>query len=228
MFGYDTIAGYGGRGPAPLPFVVVYDAALESYANNDLMPALVDRSGNNFNAVQATPALQFQFKTDDGPYYNCVSVGTGQNKFYLMPNHTGKIGDRAQLYLVIRALAVSTKVGRFLGESNISGAHTETFSNNLFEPFATTVRKDNQVPGTTFSSGWVVYRVVSRNNFYQMSVNGTPFFTTATNTFSKSAVNQFEVGKSDGPECFYRLKYLAILNDDTTDLTAALRSRFGI
>jgi chitodextrinase len=218
-----------GTTDAPVNHIVVeYDAELEAYANNDSMGQLTDQSGNAYHAVQATGSLQFQYKTDDGDYYNCVSAGTGQNKNYVVPNYTADIADRAQMFAVVKCNVVSSKLWRLLGEGDQAAAYTETFSNNVYEPFGSETRKDNKDPAPNFDTGWVVYRVVSRDNFYEMSVNGVVFFTTTTNTFSKDTVNPFEVGQSAGSGCDYRLKYLAILDDNSTDLTSALMTRFGI
>jgi hypothetical protein len=209
---------------APPPTVVIYDLDLQSYANNDPVGTLTDSSGNGYHATNGSNRPTF--KTDDGNYLNFIDGG-GAINYLTIPDYTSLIGSEAQLYIVLKVGSSATKIGRFLGEGNNPAAYTEVFSNNLYEPFANTVRKDNKAPTPLLSAGWCVYRVVSRNGFYEMSVNGTVFFTTATNTFDKSHTNPFILGYTANGSNM-KVKYVAILNDNTTNLVSALRTRFGI
>lgn len=214
----------GAGSPPPSSIVVEYDLDLQSYSSNDAVSSLADSSGNAFNATNGSNRPTF--KTDDGNYLNFADGG-GAINYLTIPDYTSLIGTEAQIYLVLKVGSSATKIGRFLGESDQPAAYTEVYSSNLYEPFGTTTRKDNKTPSPLLSAGWCVYRVVSRNGFYEMSVNGTVFFTTATNTFNKSHTNAFILGyTSNGSNM--KVKYLAILNDTATDLTAALKTRFSI
>lgn len=212
---------------APPPIVLEYHLGMQSFANNDPVGTLVDSSGNAFNATNAT-ANKPVFKNDDGDYLLFISGG-GAIRYLNVPDYTAFIGTEAQLYAVLQTTAVTTKLWRMLGESNQAAAYTEVFSGNIYEPFGTTTRKDNKVPVPLFNSAWCLYHVITRNGLYDMRVNGVSVATmpTATNTFNKSTTNPFVLGYlSSG--CDMKLKYLSILNDDTTDLEAALISEFSL
>lgn len=210
---------------APALPVLEYDLDLQSYANNDPVGTLVDSSGNGFDATNAT-ANKPTFKTDSGNYL-LFSAGGGAINYLNIPDYTALITNQAQIYLVLQATNTASNLGRFLGESNQPAAYSAVFTNNLYEPFATTVRKDNKVPVPLLSVGFCVYRVVSRNGLYDMSVNGVSFFNTLTNTFSKATTNPFVLGYLlSGSDM--KLKYLAIYPDNDTDKVSVLRTRFGI
>lgn len=210
---------------APPPIVLEYDLDLQSYSNNDNITSLTDNSGNAFTATNggAQPAV---FKTDDGNYAQFTDGGGAVN-YLTVPDYTATLGSEAQLYVVLKAGSVSTKFFRLLGEGNQAAAFTEIFSGNVYEPFGSTTRKDNKTPTPLFTSGWVLYRIITKAGEFTMQCNGTTFFTTATNTFNKLHTNPFILGyTSNGSN--WKMKYLTVLNNSTTNLTTALKSRFGI
>jgi len=135
-----------------------------------------DLSGNNFNAIGSNgPTLQLE-QVNGMP---CLFFGG--SSFLQIPSILN--GTSATAFVVVKPNSTGGDSGALIGNIGPSNSHYPYQGGDIFDDFATTVRKNNiEQPSGFFA--WHLYNVLSEENNWQYIFNGNLHFSTASNTYT--------------------------------------------
>jgi hypothetical protein len=156
----------------------LYDSQVGGNPVNDggVVARWEDLSGNNFNATGASgPTLQLE-QVNGMP---CLFFG-GVN-FLQIPSILN--GTSATAFVVVKPNLTGADSGALIGNIGPSNSHYPYRAGNIFDDFATTVRKNDITQPSGFY-GWHLYNVLSEANNWQYIFNGNLHFSTASNTYT--------------------------------------------
>lgn len=146
--------------------------------------------------INGLPAVTFGGQTPKhGLFMGFTSWGAGSNVFA-----GGETG--AEMFMVVRIDADPPP-----GPTDFDGGRAHfggtgavnvlpSLDSNLYDGFASTVRRNTGDPATNLTN-WHLYNTASTNGEWTSRINGTTFFTTATNTFS-TATNVVQTSRTLG------------------------------
>jgi hypothetical protein len=134
-----------------------------------------DLSGNSFNAIGSSgPQLRLN-QVNGRP-----SLFFGGSSFLQIPSILN--GTSASAFVVVRPTSTISDSGALIGNIGPSNSYYPYRAGNIFDDFATTVRKDN-IPQPARFYNWHLYNVRSAANNWQYIFNGGLHFSTTSNTY---------------------------------------------
>lgn len=174
--------------------------SLTGLSNNDPVAAMTDFSGNsrNFtattspdtrglfktNQINGLPAIQF---THDG------NSATTTNTTYSGPNFLAAYTE-GEVFVVIKAAndpAANSLVGSWANwGTDFNVVHYPFTDGTIYDDFGASVRKNTGNPATNLAS-WNLYNVSSKAGSWVNRINGTQFYSTATNTVAWNTAPYF-------------------------------------
>ena len=144
--------------------------------NGGVVARWEDLSGNNFNATGSSGPTLALNQVNGRPSL----VFTGSN-FLQIPSILN--GTSATAFVVVKPTSTGADSGALIGNIGPSNSHYPYRAGNIFDDFATTVRKDNITQPASFFN-WHLYNVRSAANNWQYIFNGGLHFSTTSNTYT--------------------------------------------
>lgn len=201
---------------------------------DDPIATAVDTSGNSGDFTQATsgkrPALRGGASLLNG---HLVVEHDGSNDTFDGPDLSGLTNGHA--FIVVKIDTDPPAAGGFTGlwtfGTNLDNTHFPYTDGNIYDGFATTVRKTVGNPGPSLTS-WRIYEVRSAAGDWEALLDGISLFSTATNTVGFRAAPKLGSDGGEGVFLDGRWAYFAIFPALTSGEAAAMRSwlqaRFGL
>jgi len=191
----------------------------------------LDMSGNGRNGLQATPGLYPQYHVSGGSNSKPCVIFAGGDCF----NFSGwTTPTAAELFLVIKndldiPAATQATWGIIAGTTNTP--HYRFTNGVIYESFGSTLRSDCGSSAGALNV-WNLYNVRSASGSYVCNLNGTDFYTSASNTVGWTATPILGAG-TGGAFCNARISeliiYGSVLSDaDRTRIKSYLANKYAL
>lgn len=195
-----------------------------------------DQSGKSNNASQSTSGQQPAYVTRDINGYPSISSNASAGTYLTFSSHpaNGIITTSAAERIFVGENASDPPGGASTGDCESAWGTSGQASNipftdgNIYEGFATTVRK-NAITHSANMANPYIFDSYSQANDWQLFLNGTNIFSTATNTFGVSSAAPVIVGNVATMKCCEYIVFNRVLtSNERTELTRYLGARYGI
>ncbi len=205
--------------------------AITGLNDGDRVTTWIDSSGNSRDATQSVAADKPTYKTNILNGKPVVRFAASNTEFMNLPNFLTGFGA-GELFLVIKVNndpPATGSGGVYDFGSEAASSHYPFDDGVIYDEFATTARKTTGNPTPTLAA-WRLYNVSSQANEWTSRIDGTQFFTTATNTVGWSTTPKI------GGETFFcdgdiaeLLLYSAVLSaSDRTAVKTYLAAKYNL
>lgn len=165
-------------------------------ADADTVGGWVDKSGNGRNWTQATSASEPTYKT---AIVNSLPVlrFDGSDDFFDGPNISALTA--AEVFIVVKCDADPSSANGLwrLGNDASLNTHFPFSDGTLYDTCMTNARKNTGNPTPSLAS-WRLYNVVSTSSEWTNFIDGTQFYTTATNTVGGNTATRLGRSQDSG------------------------------
>jgi hypothetical protein len=224
----------GGGGPGGVAGLHIwYDAEAEGLANNTVVTALVDQSGNARNASVDSGQTGPTIKTG---IVNGLAVyrWNGTTDRMLMPDLSALAS--ATGFVVVKVdtdpPADVAQSGLWYIGSSTDSTHFPYLDGTVYDQFGTNTRKTTVNPTPSLSAAFRIYEAKSASGAWASRLDGASLFSTATNTpgFASAPVLGANYASifHDGDIAAFLLYTPALSDADASLVRAALGTTYGI